>query len=267
MHQGSQSIWQKWGGSFEGILLFMFGCYMVGLVQGGDYWLLLNPKFKWLTGSAGYVLLLIGLVATFYPNPPKVSRSICFVVLFAIVSLVHSPDNPLFAGSSLSEVDLPLGKSSAAVELPSRVIKDEREYIRINLGELYDICEAGTAEQLQQRYLVRGMLQRNDKIAPLGQFLILRGAVSCCLADAVAVGFRFNSGHVAEYTDGQWLNLYISLDDLSSPAESLEYLGLKGIFYTNINQQYLLKVEHVEKQSPPKIPAMFEFRNKEPYAY
>jgi hypothetical protein len=45
----------------------------------------------------------------------------------------------------------------------AREVRNNREYIKINLGELYDVSEIGSAEQKQQNYLVRGTLvQQKD---------------------------------------------------------------------------------------------------------
>lgn len=274
MNRAISEKWLRWGGVVEGCLLVLLGIYMVFFAFGEDYWILLNPKFKWLTAAAGYGLILVGLVASFSPNRPNLSRILSFVLLLGLLSLVTKgtlmtslqgaavPSGDERAGSLVPNTTEAQGATS-----PSRLTRDGREYIKINLGELYNIGEIGSDTQLAQHYLVRGMVQKNAELTGQGQFIILRPAVSCCLADAVSVGFRVAAEGIVDLDVGQWVNVYASLTPSAISEGELESLGLKGVFFTSINAHYLLRVDAVEKTTAPEIPAMFEFHEEEPYAY
>ena len=71
----------------------------------------------------------------------------------------------------------------------SRAQVDGREYLRLNLGELYDLATQHKSENLDRRFAVRGFVYRNPELDKAGEFILFRVAMYCCFADATSVGF------------------------------------------------------------------------------
>ncbi|NTW38109.1 MAG: hypothetical protein HGB17_18840, partial [Syntrophobacteraceae bacterium] len=57
-------------------------------------------------------------------------------------------------------------------------------------------------------YVLQGFVKRSPELDRSGHFMLLRLTISCCLADAVAVGLRVQYDRVGELEDGQWLQVF-----------------------------------------------------------
>lgn len=250
---------KKLGGFFEGFILFTLGLAMSGLVTSDKYWLYLNPKFKWLTLTTGIILMLLGLTAVIRNRRPDLSRTVVFLVFGAIASIGYLRQNPTAPAFSSSPTE-------TAAKVESRMTLGGQEYIKINLGELYNISESGEADKIGEHYVTRGMVKRSPKLDQEGHFVLFRVFMWCCFADAVAVGFRVSYSHPQEIADGQWIKVYGKLRQL--PSELPEpTVPVKGINAKALNKGYGIAAYKVEAIDPPPIPFMFQFRKSEPYAY
>jgi uncharacterized repeat protein (TIGR03943 family) len=250
---------KKLGGFLEGFILLALGLAMSGLVQSDTYWLYLNPKFKWLTLTTGIVLMLLGLISAFRNRRPNLYRMVVFVV-FGIIAgvgyLLPNPTAPAFS-SSLTE---------PADRVESRLTLGGQEFIKINLGELFNISEVEEADKMGEHYVTRGVVKRSPELDEKGQFVLFRVFMWCCFADAVAVGFRVSYDHPHELRDGQWAKVYGKLRQLPSELPELN-VSVEGITSKALNKIYGIAAHTVEEIDPPPIPFMFEFRKSEPYAY
>jgi uncharacterized repeat protein (TIGR03943 family) len=250
---------KKLGGFVEGFILFALGLAMSGLVRSDHYWLYLNPKFKWLTLTTGIVLMLLGLISALRSRRPNLSRMVVFLVFGTVAAvgyLLPNPTSPVFS-SSLTE---------PAAEVESRLTIGGQEFIKINLGELYNISESAETSKIGEHYVMRGIVKRSPELDEEGQFVLFRVFMWCCFADAVAVGFRVSYDHPEELPDGQWVNVYGKLRLL--PSELAEpNIPVQGITSKALNKGREIAAHKVEEIEPPAIPFMFDFRKSEPYAY
>jgi uncharacterized membrane protein YcgQ (UPF0703/DUF1980 family) len=156
------------------------------------------------------------------------------------------------------------GKSE--VEQTSRLMIDGLAYIKINLVELSLVCEKAQPEEMAKPYVVRGMVRRSQKLDDSGQFALLRTAVFCCVADAVAMGFRVSYDRLDELTDGQWVEVY---GRITSLADKLPETGLpaQGWLPPVMRESQLFIPDKIVAMEAPEIPFIFEVRPSEPYAY
>lgn len=252
-------------GRVEGLLLIAIGFTMLYFVYGGNYWTLLNPKFKGLTAVTGYVLEFIGLALCLKAKASGHARILVLSLMFVILLYINFNNetnrsvNPIVADSVARQVNQRI----------SRVQKTGQDYIKINLGELFDIAEGGEDAARKQHYLVRGEVQDNPRLAEKNEFVLLRTAVSCCMADAVSVGFRVVKPKGTDWQPGQWVNVYGKLVPISIQNAELQLhlLRLNGAFFTNIHNDYMLEADLVEAIERPDVPLMFQFETAEPYAY
>jgi len=248
------------GGVIEGLILQAIGAYAGVLVLFGDYWRFLNPKFKWLTGATAAMLLLTGTVALFNPNKRfKVSRILIFLLFLRIFSI--GVTGSLSFGNFLSGFS-----HKEKTEESSRVTLNGLEYVKINLVELHLLSEKADSEKTAGRYLVRGIVRRTPELDGVGQFALMRVSVFCCLADAVATGFRVRYDRPEEFTDGQWVEVYGTVERLPQKLPE-PHLHTQGMLLTILYDPQLLVPDKILPIEEPQIPFMFDFRTQEPYAY
>jgi hypothetical protein len=252
---------KKIGAVVEGLILQAIAVYVGILVLAGDYWRFLNPKFKWLTGATAVVLLVTGTVAIFNPHRrPNLARIVAFLFFLRILTMGMSGSISYIKGFSagLDGIDQP-------VEKP-RLIMNDREYIRINLGELYQLGERPASERTTMAYVVKGRAMKSQALDEAGQFVLMRVAVFCCLADALGMGIRVNYDSLNGIADGQWVEVFGSMKRL---PHKLPQPGLHtpGLFLSVISDTYILVPDKIIPIQEPHIPFMFEFRKAEPYAY
>ncbi len=248
------------GGLIEGLILQAIGAYAGALVLFGDYWRFLNPRFKWLTGATAAMLLLTGTVALFHPNRRfKVSRILIFLLFLRIFSIGIT--------GSISFVNFMSGFShKEQAEENSRLTLNGVEYVKINLVELHLLSEKADSENMAARYVVRGIVRRTQELDGLGQFALMRVSVFCCLADAVATGFRVRYDRPDEFTEGQWVEVYGTVKRLPQKLPQ-PHLHTQGMLLTILYDSQLLVPDKILPIKEPQIPFMFDFRRQEPYAY
>jgi hypothetical protein len=251
---------KKIAGVVEGLILTVIGAYAGLLVLFGDYWRFLNPKFQWLTGVTAAMLIVVGTIATLNPNKrPSFSRILVFLVLLRIMFMASS-------GIPVTrQADLPPELEGPSDAQP-RAAMNGREYIRINLAELYVLCREGEPDKLADHYVVRGMVSRSEQLDRSGQFVLLRPLITCCLADSVLVGFRAQHDRLDEIADGQWVEVYLTLRGLSEKPPPAG-LRIKGMRMVALSDSHILAPDGITGIDEPEIPFIFDIREAEPYAY
>ena len=238
------------------------GLFMSLFALSQDYWMLLNPKFRWLTLSAGVGLVICGLAAIFAAREQRLGplRVLLFLVLGVLMPLAVNP-LPGQTGPRLHSA------REQARPQQSRATWQGQEYIKLNLGELRNLIMQQPAQALGGHWLLRGFIYRQPQLEARGQAAMLRNAVFCCLADSVALGFVLESPELAGLDNGQWVQVYARLEPAQLSPALLEKVKLPGVFITNLDQKHLLKPLRVVKIDAPQIPYMFGFRDQEPFAY
>lgn len=272
-------LWAK----AEAMLLASFGLYLLALASSSTYWLLLNPKYKWVTAAGGCGITLAGFALFMMPAArPGAWRGLTMAVLVLLLAL-HDPQMTIApqgetgmsdafstyafqtgqtdqAGSSLAG---PTRGGSAPES--SRIKLDGREYVRINTAELYFEAVGASRDKLALGYVTRGMVARTPELDARSEVGLVRVAVNCCLADAVGLGLRVKVDDPASYKAGQWLKVYGRLAPQSAkglpPAPQLD-----GVFITALAEGFVFQAERVEDEEPD-LPYIFEVRDSEPYAY
>jgi hypothetical protein len=140
---------KKIGAVVEGLILQAIAVYAGMLVLAGDYWRFLNPKFKWVTGATAAVLLFTGTVAVLNPGRrSSLSRIVIFLLFLRILTMGMSGSTSFIKGFSAV-----LGDRDHTIE-QSRWVMNGREYVRINLGELYRLAEKPESEETARSYVM-----------------------------------------------------------------------------------------------------------------
>lgn len=79
-------------------------------------------------------------------------------------------------------------------ELGPRAIYADKDYVRINLAELFLLERRNRPEELAGRYVFRGAVTRHPTLDAQGAVAVFRVNLYCCLADATAGGFAVRPG-------------------------------------------------------------------------
>lgn len=258
------------GGIIEGLILLVIGAYAGLLVVYGEYWRYLNPRFKWLTGLTAAMMILIGIVAIVKTNKRgNYFRIGIFLIFLGIIfwgssgRLVSQKADTKVLSESPADM---MSRDENLVEKKSRLTMNGLEYIKINLGELYSLCEKPKPDKISGRYVLRGIVKRTKQMDRLGQFALLRSAIVCCLADSVGVGFRVQYDRLKELEDGQWVEVYGTLRGLSQKLPTPR-LRVKEIRLTVLCGSHILVPARIVRTQEPETPFMFEFNDTEPYGF
>jgi hypothetical protein len=259
----------KIGRTIEELILLAIGVYIGILVLFGDYWRFLNPKFKWLTGVTAVALIFTSTVALLNSNRHfRLSRILVFLLFLRLLTMGMSG-----SVSFVKAFQAGLTVRDYTDKRPSIVIHG-REYVKINLAELYLLCEKKDPVKMGKSYVVRGIIRRSRALDSLGQVALIRTAVFCCLADAVAMGFRMSDnlqndrgdGRMDELADGRWVEVYGKIE--SFPHKQPEArLHVQGLLPPVLSDSHCFVPDQIIPIKEPEIPYMFEFRKSEPYAY
>ncbi len=263
----------------EAMLLASVGLYMLALSTSGTYWLLLNPKYKWVTAAGGCGITLAAFALFMLPAArPGLWRGLFMAGLVLLLAL-HDPkmtvaplgmdrDGAFLAYPSQSgpgsQGPFVQGRDRKAPE-PSRIELDGREYVRINAVELYFEAVEANPAKLALGYVTRGMVARTPELDARGEVGLVRVAVNCCLADAVGLGLRVKVDDPTRYKTGQWLKVHGRLAPQPS-KNKLQAPQLAGVFITALAEGFVLQAEGVEAVEQD-LPYVFDVRDSEPYAY
>lgn len=247
-------------GILEAAVLVALGFFVIWLVWAGPYWHYLNPRFSVLSALSGAVLVFLGCVRLFVfrhgHSPLRTAVMVGFIVLSVWSvsgnSLVDLADDSTFTNVSESSLVEPV------------VARDEfggQEYVRMNVAEVLSLLQVG-ADKCPEYVAMRGMLLNGIDASGGSVVVLSRVVIVCCLADAVGGGLVL-TGDVP-VPEGQWVKIFARLQKGDSGQVSI---SLPGVVAAVVSPEYSLQVVHWEKCDVPAVPFVFEFREKEPFAY
>jgi len=168
--------------ALDGALVLGLGLYMLLLSQTESYTAFMNPKFRLLTAAAATGLCIVG--TAFLIRPAGVGdllRTLSFVVLGMLI--LHAGTGELKSASVLM-----LKPPETVVAVEPEMIREGKSYLKVNPARLFFLLHTGNAPALDQGVITRGIVRRTAALDRLGWFVLLRGNMVCCLADAVAMG-------------------------------------------------------------------------------
>jgi len=186
-------------------------------------------------------------------------RVLAFMVLLNVAG-------PEWSTASQTVPPSPAFQPEPAVKNSSRETYNGREYTKINLGELFQLCLDKDADKISGHYVLRGIARRTPELDSEGQFAFIRTAIVCCEAHAAPVGFRVSTHCPHEIKDGQWVKIYGVLEKLP-PGLPKANLQSAGLLFTRFNTSYGIVPHNIVNIPKPDDPSIRQFRSCEPYAY
>jgi uncharacterized repeat protein (TIGR03943 family) len=251
-------------GLVEAACLLGLAGFLAYLILGGNYWMYLNPKFKSLSWAAAAVLGALGVYSLLRP-PARATWFRASLYVF-VLALCLVSELGIQKWASVSGIDSAAAEQEAP-QLPSRVTQGGIEYVRINLGELYDIAANAKPDKLGLNYAVRGFVRRSPEMDAKGEFVLYRVALYCCYADSTAVGFRVRPPlGVSLPENGTWLVAYAGLTP-SKASENEPPTAMEGQAFSSVQPDFRLDARCLEPEKAPGMGMMYEWRAEEPYAY
>jgi hypothetical protein len=244
---------KNWKSIIGSLILLVLGIFIFYLIGSGFYSHLLHPKFIWLTGSCGVILVIMAIVGLINGLHLKLS-TVLILLLFVVLCIMT-----------------PFAKVHSAVSKPVRVIQDGQEYIPINIIELYMVLNNNPPKKVDQiidhnRYVLRGFIYRNSKLDHVANFAVLRGVISCCIADACAFGFRIKSDVFKQYVNGEWVKVYGKLARFK-PDQLENAVEIESSANSEVKEDFMLVPDKIEVDREPKSPFVLDWKDKEPFSY
>lgn len=214
-----QTDWRLWS---KTLILLGMGLYLTFLIVSGNLTNYINIRFAWLAyvGAAIFFALgLINLYGMMYPQDDHLSEyleqpnnsyditwGILLIVAFPLILAAVFPSRPLGVDAVNGGISLnPVGVESA--------LAFERNPLDRNILEwLREFNRSDTpAEFNGQEVSVTGFVYREPNFLA-EDFMVSRFTMSCCVADAFAIGLPVTSDEAAQFTDGDWVRVQGKLE-------------------------------------------------------
>jgi putative membrane protein len=202
----------------KSVVLAASGLMLYQKISAGTLAFYINKRFEWLifAGMLIYLALALTLVyrllmpATPRPVPATITRnsgtSWFAVLLLALPALVGfvAPARPLGA-SAISSRGIGLQSAPAG---PGNSLQRTTSGPKNILDWLRMISTVGDPTQLAgQQADVVGFVYRNDPRFAKNQFMVSRFSVSCCVADAAALGLIVETDQLDQFKQDQWVRV------------------------------------------------------------
>ncbi|MHC4945150.1 MAG: fasciclin domain-containing protein [Planctomycetota bacterium] len=195
-------------GRLEGLILVLLGASTGSFALFGNYSLLMNPKFMWLTAAGAVIVLFLGVAIMAAPRTrPHYSCVFAFAAL-AIVVIAGKP----YSGN----VNALVMPEAPGLDEASLVI-DGRSYMPMDLPGLYQTLERKDENLVIRPFVAIGVMKQNPELAGGDRFALVRPIMFCCAADAIMVGFLCEPNGEVALAD-QWVTVYGSLRKLDGPV-------------------------------------------------
>jgi len=181
-------------GLCEAAFLVVLGIAILWFALSEHYGLLMNVKFRWLTVTGAALLLVMGLFAlTTRQRRPSIN-SLIFAFM-VVVTLVGKPYLPDANSMKLMEPPLPAG------------LWDQVDLTRFPRKELQDLFskEIDQLGRTGASFTTIGVVKRLEALDQHSSFALMTSMMFCCIADALAVGFRVPTEELETMEGGQWI--------------------------------------------------------------
>lgn len=194
-------------------LLIGLGAYFVYNIVSGNLANYINARFAWLSYIAAGIFLLLGLHSLYMQTRGQTARSVRHQPVSTLTLIVTAmplilgtlvPSQPLgieAIGGSISTMSGAIGGSGGASAFT--VAPEQRNV----LDWLRAFNNAGDYSELNGLPAdVIGFIYTEPTFGE-GQFMVARFTVSCCVADASAIGLPVAWADAASLPQGEWVRV------------------------------------------------------------
>ena len=231
----------------EGLTLIAIGSGAGWFALFGNYGLLMNPKYQYMTAAGAAIVLLIGLAVLWSKKKTNNSSGL---IIFGLLIAVVLVGKPFISNNSAAGIAYERGLST-----PPSVIGDAN-YTNMDLAELY---LAITKKNVPREDIVTtGIVKRLPELDRVGQFALMKTVVVCCLADAISVGVRVSFEKAHDLKDGAWVNVYGRIKETGAPFKT-PYFRMGPVMFTSVNEAHVIEPDKVAAYDPAsRLKTLFE---------
>ncbi len=248
---------------FQAALMLLLGLYLLETLLTGEIAYYINERFNWLAGVAGFTLIALGILNVIAllaePEPGQAAPSSAPNLLasasgglhgftarwyvIAILSLplifgVFLPAQPLGAAAiNNSGIAFSLNASSAAEQVFS-IAPTQRNVL--DWVRLFSTSTNVDEFSGQPADLI-GFVYRDARFEDERTFMVTRFTVSCCVADAVAIGVIAYGDQAPNFAADSWVRV-------QGKFEVRDFLG---------QRTPILIAESIESVPTPERPYLF----------
>lgn len=211
----------RWPSIVESVLLLAVGLGVGAWALFGEYTLLMHPRYRWLTIAGAALVVPMGLAVLFArPRRVPLSTVVAFGALIAVVLVAR----PFAAGAGAGLAPFAPGDGAP---LPGREGYEERSLVEIARALQAD-DETADGEN---RYAMAGIVARPDFLEEDDDYVLLAPFMACCLADAIAYGFRVRGADEPPPAEGEWIVVYGAIEALAAarPVDPFRFGVLRWI--------------------------------------
>jgi uncharacterized repeat protein (TIGR03943 family) len=209
-HHDRQTTLQLW---VKALLMIGLGVYFVHNIASGSITNYVNERFAWLSYVAAALFLLIGGFSALHllrdhggegahghdHTHEPISWRVLAILAVPLVLGTLIPSKPLGAEAISGGVNLSSAAtvgSSEAFNVPPEQ-RNVLDWLRAFNNADYKQFDGQTAN-------VIGFVYNEPSFAP-NEFMVARFTISCCVADATAIGLPVYWANAADLTQGQWI--------------------------------------------------------------
>lgn len=187
----------------------------------------------------------------------------------AAVSAAKSENLSLIDSSAIKQKN---GRGEAEAPKETEEIIDGVSYTKINVYELFDICERKDAKLIGDNFVMRGVVFNESQLGKDTSFVLMRHNLWCCADHAISFGFRIALAKAESFENGQWVKVYGKLEEgqLAADAELPSAEQMKKInlpLSIDIEKNWIFRAVKVEKVSAPEQPHITYWNTEKPFYY
>lgn len=193
-------------------LLLGLAAYFAYNIVSGNVTNYINARFIWLSYLAAAILALFGIISAYVAMQPRDGAALrenhintrwgfLAIAAFPLLIGVLLPSRPLGAEAVNGSISLSVGSFGVAQA-------GQKDPLQRNvLDWLRVFSQTATASNFDQQAAdVIGFIYREPTFPP-DHFMVARFTVSCCVADAGAIGMPVYWPDAEQFADGEWVQV------------------------------------------------------------
>ncbi|WP_421901224.1 hypothetical protein [Maridesulfovibrio sp.] len=145
-------------------------------------------------------------------------------------------------------------------------------YTKINVYELFDICERKDAKLVGNRFVMRGVVYNAGQQDTGSSFILMRHTLWCCEDHAVSFGFWVDSPKAESFENGQWVKVYGKLEKggqdvtaIKTDSDDMKKINLAP--NVDIEKNWVFAATRIENVKAPEQLHISYWNTKEPFYY
>lgn len=223
--------------SIQAAILVLLGLLFLDMLASGEIAYYINERFNWLAGLGGALFLMFGAISAFrllwqpaheaeqahdhehdhdythdhdhdhghdHAHGQAVSWPVLAILSLPLVLMIALPAKPLGAAA--------IGSSASVVTSLSTNSSPQQYQIAPAERNVLDWVRAFSASTEPDEFAGQpanliGFVYRDARFDESSQLMVTRFTVSCCVADAVAIGVIVVAPDAAEWQQDSWLHV------------------------------------------------------------